>query len=59
MAGFDFLTEFSNQTILKLIKSQFTLGTPANPTFELNFPVNTINGTAHIIVNDLNDRSDR
>ena len=35
MAGFDFLTEFSNQTILKLIKSQFTLGSPANPTFEL------------------------
>lgn len=56
LAGFDFLTEVSNETIRKLIQSNLQIGGVAVSTpFELTLPIAAggASGTAHLIVNDL------
>jgi hypothetical protein len=56
MAGFDFLTEISNDTIRKLIEQNLQIGgQQIVPPFELNLPISSsgVNGSAHLIVNDL------
>lgn len=56
MAGFDLVTEISNETILKLLKKNLQIGgEQVNPPFELSLPIagGGANGTAHLIVNDL------
>jgi hypothetical protein len=56
LAGFDFVTEISQETILKLIKNNLQIGgMPATPPFEvmLPFSAGTATGTAHLIITDL------
>jgi hypothetical protein len=53
MAGFDFLAEVSNETVLKLIEQNLKIGgVSASPPFELTLPLagGGVNGTAHLIV---------
>ena len=56
LAGFDFLTEISNETIRKLLENNLQIGGVAvSPEFELNLPIssNGVSGNAHLIVTDL------
>ena len=56
LAGYDFVLEISNATLLKLIKANFKIqGTPANPPFELSLPITEagISGMVHLIANDM------
>jgi|GEM_PF-2666952 len=56
MAGFDFVAEISNATLLKLVKGQLQIGgTPANPPFEATLPLSAggVTGNAHLIVDDI------
>jgi hypothetical protein len=55
MAGFDFVTEVSNETIRKLIMNNLQIGGVAvSPPFELSLPLGApASGNAHLIVNDL------
>lgn len=57
LAGFDFVAEISNQTLLDLVKANLKIqGKPANPPFELTIPITSsaANGSAHLIVTKLN-----
>ncbi len=52
LAGFDFVTEISNATILKLIKNSLQIGgVSVNPPFEVTLPF--VGGSGHLIVDDL------
>jgi hypothetical protein len=56
MAGFDFVAEISNETVLKLIENNLQIGgVSASPPFELTLPLSGggASGTAHLIVTDL------
>lgn len=56
MAGFDFITEISNETMRKLIENNLQIGgVPVSPPFELNLPISSsgVNGNAHVIVTGL------
>jgi len=56
LAGFDFASEISNATILKLIKANLTIqGVPASPPFQIEVPISSsgISGSASLIVKDL------
>ncbi len=52
LAGFDFVTEISNETLIKIIKSQVSIeGVLLNPPFEL--PLSFDLGSASLIVHDV------
>ncbi|HEX8177268.1 MAG TPA: hypothetical protein VF543_19425 [Pyrinomonadaceae bacterium] len=52
LAGFDFVSEISNATLLALIKSNMTIGgVQVNPPFEVTVPF--AGASAHMIVDDL------
>jgi len=56
LAGFDLVTEISNETILKLLKKNLQIGgVSVVPTFELTLPISGggASGTAHLIVKSL------
>lgn len=55
MAGFDIVTEISNETITKLIKKNLQIGGQAvTPPFEITVPITgPASGSAHMIVTDL------
>lgn len=56
LAGFDLVTEISNETITKLLENNLQIGGQSvSPPFELSLPVSGsgANGTAHIVVTDL------
>jgi len=53
LAGFDFVSEISNETILKLIRTNFELGgISADPPFEITIPIT--GGSAHLVLTGLN-----
>jgi hypothetical protein len=56
MAGFDFVAEISNETLLKLIENNLKFGgVSVSPPFELTLPLQSgpVSGAAHLIVTDL------
>jgi hypothetical protein len=53
-AGFDFVSEVTNATLLKLIKTLLAIqSSSANPPFELTLPLSVVNGNMHVIVEEL------